>query len=171
MKDGDSSFIDEARSMTQRLSSMTSTEDGATMASSYDNSRQGRPSRGVESVASLGSGLAHHARSLVGSFACSGVNQRTGGVLATEIAEGGQDGRDMDYGYGRDPEWRDDRRRSNSMPRDSRNLPSHNRPMTNERVPRDQSFGTATRSSGLQQNNSSRSFRDNYSHSPQRVDI
>jgi hypothetical protein len=145
---------------------MTSIEDGATMASSYDNSRQGsRPSRGVESVASLGSGLAQHARSLVGSFACSGVNQRTGGVLATELAEGGDDGRDMDNGYGRDPEWRDDRRRSNSAPRNSRTMSAHNRP-TGERVPRDQSL----RTSGLQQNSNARSFRD-YSHSPQRVDI
>jgi hypothetical protein len=46
----------------------------------------GRP-RGVESVASLSSGLAQQARSLVGSFACTGINDRTGGVLRTELHE------------------------------------------------------------------------------------
>jgi hypothetical protein len=46
----------------------------------------GRP-RGVESVASLSSGLAQHARSLVGTFACNGMSERSGGVMRTELDE------------------------------------------------------------------------------------
>lgn len=54
----------------------------------------GRPEfqKGVESVASMGSNLAHHAKSLVGSFACATNNERTGqainGDLATEAWRG-----------------------------------------------------------------------------------
>jgi hypothetical protein len=44
-------------------------------------------STGPGSVASLGSGLAQQARSLVGSFACAGNNDRSGGVVAAEISE------------------------------------------------------------------------------------
>lgn len=54
---------------------------------SFETSGSGARPRGVESVASLSSGIAQHARSLVGSFACNGINDRTGGVLRTEIDE------------------------------------------------------------------------------------
>lgn len=43
-------------------------------------------SNGAGSVASLGSGLAQQARTLVGSFAC-GNNERTGGIVAAELSE------------------------------------------------------------------------------------
>jgi hypothetical protein len=42
--------------------------------------------KGVESVASMGSSLAQHAKTLVGSFACTGNNERTGQVLVSERA-------------------------------------------------------------------------------------
>lgn len=42
--------------------------------------------RSVESVASMGSNLAQHAKTLVGSFACAGNNERTGQVLVSERA-------------------------------------------------------------------------------------
>ena len=102
------SYLEEARNMSQRLSA---SDDDYT--SNIPRSASKVP-RGVESVASLGSGLAHHARSLVGSFACSGINERTGGVLASELAaERREDGNRPRYG---ENEWRD-RRRSNSAPR------------------------------------------------------
>lgn len=42
--------------------------------------------RGVESVASMGSNLAHHAKSLVGQFACTANNDRTGQVINADHA-------------------------------------------------------------------------------------
>mmetsp|Transcript_5166 Transcript_5166/g.10684 ORF Transcript_5166/g.10684 Transcript_5166/m.10684 type:complete len:137 (-) Transcript_5166:262-672(-) len=55
--------------------------------SSTFRSAAGRPEfkRASESVASMGSNLANHAKTLVGSFAC-GTNERAGQVLSTERA-------------------------------------------------------------------------------------
>jgi hypothetical protein len=87
------SMMQDARVISQRLSSKANghTEEDT----SFQTSSQGVPSfsrsRGVESVASLGSGLAQQARSLVGSFACAVPNERVNGLVASELAEGRQD--------------------------------------------------------------------------------
>lgn len=61
---------------------------GSLGASASFRSAVNRPEvkKGVESVASMGSSLAHHAKTLVGSFACAGNNERTGQVLVSERA-------------------------------------------------------------------------------------
>jgi hypothetical protein len=101
--------MEDSRTISQRLAARSAEDDGA---SGYSSTRGRDSVRRGESVASLGSGLAQHARSLVGSFACTGNNERTGSVLATELAEGRQDGQN---------EWRESRRRSNSAPRNNEN--------------------------------------------------
>jgi len=71
------------------VNTTSTTSDSFTydFANNASTTRPPKQSRGVESVASLGNSMAQHARSLVGSFACSGINERTGSVLATELAE------------------------------------------------------------------------------------
>ena len=150
--------MEDARSLSQRLSSR-SDEDPDHRPSFYDPNRTpGRGARsGVESVASLGSGLAQHARSLVGSFACSGINERSGGVLAAELAEGREDGRDDRYL--RDPEWRD-RRRGNGSPRSNgRSHSSHERTTDGTRYQNDLSY-SSSKSPTRPRNKTSRSFRE-----------
>eukprot|EP00339_Tiarina_fusa_P025972 CAMPEP_0117001472 /NCGR_PEP_ID=MMETSP0472-20121206/3464_1 /TAXON_ID=693140 ORGANISM="Tiarina fusus, Strain LIS" /NCGR_SAMPLE_ID=MMETSP0472 /ASSEMBLY_ACC=CAM_ASM_000603 /LENGTH=584 /DNA_ID=CAMNT_0004701499 /DNA_START=190 /DNA_END=1944 /DNA_ORIENTATION=- len=88
------SIMQDARALSQRLSSNAAS--GTQEEMSFQASSQGLPpsfsrSRGVESVASLGSGLAQQARTLVGNFACAVPNERSQGVVATELAEGRQD--------------------------------------------------------------------------------
>lgn len=60
----------------------------ASVRSSSFRSTTNRPEfkRATESVASMSSNLAAHAKTLVGSFACAGNNERTGQVLSTERA-------------------------------------------------------------------------------------
>jgi hypothetical protein len=107
LKDGPG-FLDDARNIAHRLAP----DDD--IHSAYAGSSRSTSRRGVESVASLGSGLAHHARSLVGSFTCAGINEHTGGVLASELAaERREDANRQRYDKN---EWRD-RRRSSSAPR------------------------------------------------------
>jgi hypothetical protein len=57
-------------------------------ANAFRSAKSSRPEfqKGVESVASMGSSLAQHAKTLVGSFACAGNNERTGQVLVSERA-------------------------------------------------------------------------------------
>lgn len=100
--------MDEARNMSQRLVShgTTDSEEKSTGLHSLNSNGQ-RTARGAESIASLGSSMAHHARTLVGQFNCTGVmNERMGPILASELAEG----RDSDS----DKEWRD-RRANNTL--------------------------------------------------------
>jgi hypothetical protein len=66
--------------------------------------------KGVESVASMGSSLAQHAKTLVGSFACAGNNERTGQVLVSERAT---------------EEWRDRRNAAREQEMSSSNNPSY----------------------------------------------
>jgi hypothetical protein len=98
--------MDEARST--RLSG---DEDGSTGFQSFGSAAQ-RTSKGAESIASLSS-MAHHARTLVGQFNCTGLNDRMGPILGTEMAEGREDGRGSAQRYG-DQEWRDRRPNADS---------------------------------------------------------
>ena len=92
------SMMHEARMVSQRLAANMGAQSGhhdesvSFQSGGTGDISGGYPrSRGVESVASLGSGLAQQARTLVGSFACAGQNERSNGVLATELSEGRQD--------------------------------------------------------------------------------
>ena len=90
-------MMQEARMVSQRLAANMGNQSGrpddsmSFQSGGTGDMSGGYPrSRGVESVASLGSGLAQQARTLVGSFACAGPNERSNGVLATELSEGPQ---------------------------------------------------------------------------------
>mmetsp|Transcript_6674 Transcript_6674/g.13687 ORF Transcript_6674/g.13687 Transcript_6674/m.13687 type:complete len:546 (+) Transcript_6674:314-1951(+) len=98
IKDGkEVSLMEDARSiMSQKFSQTLSMNDSSgdlrqesdsIGRSSTFRSAAGRPEfkRASESVASMGSNLANHAKTLVGSFAC-GTNERAGQVLSTERA-------------------------------------------------------------------------------------
>ncbi|KAG7363260.1 hypothetical protein IV203_026620 [Nitzschia inconspicua] len=94
-KDGkETSLMDDARNamskFPQRMKEEYESQDGlgSLGASGSFRSAKTRPEfqKGVESVASMGSSLAHHAKTLVGSFACAGNNERTGQVLVSERA-------------------------------------------------------------------------------------
>lgn len=96
VKDGkETSLMDEARDamsrLPQRMNKDFESQDGLGSlgaASASFRSAKARPEfqKGVESVASMGSSLAQHAKTLVGSFACAGNNERTGQVLVSERA-------------------------------------------------------------------------------------
>lgn len=123
------------------------------------------------SHASLGSGLANHARSIVGSFSCAGGNQRSGGIVAQELAEG-RDAEIRDMAFRHDSGMRDRRRTS-----DSKRSGSHKINMSySDRSFSEYSQSTGARrtpqsvASGSTRSKSSRSFRE-YSRSPQRVDF
>jgi len=85
-----------------------------TVRSSSFRSTTSRPEfkRATESVASMSSNLAAHAKTLVGSFACAGNNERTGQVLSTERAT---------------EEWRDRRVDTNSQQKEQQSRPQHHR--------------------------------------------
>lgn len=87
--------MDEARSMSQRLMAQNGEEEGGGVGGSASFMSPGMPGdlpRRAESIASLGSSMAHHARTLVGQFHCASLNERNGSVVATEMAaEGRQD--------------------------------------------------------------------------------
>lgn len=87
--------MEEARTMmSQRFAPNSAEEEGAPSSlggqskSASFRAAASRPEfqKGVESVASMGSNLAQHAKTLVGSFACAGSNERTGQVLVSERA-------------------------------------------------------------------------------------
>lgn len=76
---GESSIMDDARSISQNLHSKSMQEDAGSTSSSFNQSFSKHP--GVESVVSMGSNLGKQARSLVGSFACgSAINEPNGQV-------------------------------------------------------------------------------------------
>ncbi len=97
--------MDEARSVSQQLRGID--EDSAGFHSSNSNVPR---TRGGESIASLGSSMAQHARTLVGQFNCAGLNERSGPVVASEATEGREDG----YQRHGDTEWRDRRPNADS---------------------------------------------------------
>merc|ERR1711865_1343885 len=68
--------------------------------------------RATESVVSMSSNLAAHAKTLVGSFACAGNNERAGQVLSTERAT---------------EEWRDRRVDTNNKQKEQQSRPQHHR--------------------------------------------
>jgi hypothetical protein len=103
LKEG-GAYMDEARN-TSLPSRGTGEEDGSTGFQSFNSATQ--RVRGAESIASLSNSMAHHARTLVGQFNCTGMNDRMGPILATEMAEGREDGRSAQR-HG-DQEWRDRR--------------------------------------------------------------
>lgn len=86
----------------------------STVRSSSFRSTTSRPEfkRATESVASMSSNLAAHAKTLVGSFACAGNNERTGQVLSTERAT---------------EEWRDRRVDTNNKQKEQESRPQHHR--------------------------------------------
>lgn len=90
------SFMEEARNMSQRLVSGKSEQEDEHSMSFMSQKSGGDRAKRAESIASLGSSMAHHARTLVGQFACAGMNEHTGTVLATELAEG--NGQTRQYG-------------------------------------------------------------------------
>jgi hypothetical protein len=99
LKDGkEVSLMEDARSMmskqfSQSLSMNDSSSDlrqeqDTTLGSSSFRSTTSRPEfkRASESVASMGSNLAAHAKTLVGSFACGNERAAAGQVLSSERA-------------------------------------------------------------------------------------
>lgn len=80
--------------------------DASTVQSSSFRSATSRPEfkRATESVASMSSNLAAHAKTLVGSFACAGNNERTGQVLSTERATEEWRGRRVNAGQQKEEE-------------------------------------------------------------------
>ena len=92
--------MEDARSMMSQKFSQRSTIDSDLDNSNFSNlggnsMRSGsfrvpgsRPEfqKSVESVASMGSNLAHHAKSLVGSIACASNNERTGQTINADHA-------------------------------------------------------------------------------------
>jgi hypothetical protein len=105
--------MEEARSaMAKFPQTMNEDQDtlGSLGASASFRSAANRPEikKGVESVASMGSSLAQHAKTLVGSFACAGNNERTGQVLVSERAT---------------EEWRGRRNAAAAATRDNSQLP------------------------------------------------
>lgn len=109
----DGNLMSEARAtMSQRLGAQQFEEGDKSSNFQPMNIGRGRPRGGAESIASLGSSMAQHARTLVDQFACTTLNDRTGPVLATELAEGREDsGRAAGQRYG-EQEWRE-RRQNN----------------------------------------------------------
>jgi len=75
--------MEQARSVASRFNEHRNDES----ANRTFESLQSVKSNGAGSVASLGSGLAQQARSLVGSFACAGNSERSGGIVAAELSE------------------------------------------------------------------------------------
>ena len=118
LKDG-GALMDDARAMSSGLSA-GDLEDSRSSGVPRKGSGIDRARSGVESVASLGSGLANHARSLVGSFACSGINERTGGILASELAaerreDAGNEWRDRRRSFGANRNFSEQRHDNNAM--------------------------------------------------------
>jgi len=156
MKDGkETSLMEEARTAMSNKFPPKADEQypgqdglGSLRRSSSFRSAGSRPEfqKGVESVASMGSSLAHHAKTLVGSFACAGNNERTGQVLVSErVTE----------------EWRDRRNAAHAV--------SISTTTTNERLPR----GLEMSGSNPSFASSSRSYREttNGANVPRHVDV
>jgi hypothetical protein len=110
----------------------------ASVRSSSFRSTTNRPEfkRATESVASMSSNLAAHAKTLVGSFACAGNNERTGQVLSTERAT---------------EEWRG--RRVNAG--------QHKEEQQQQSAPEQQHRGLEMSQSSQSQSQHSRSYREN----------
>jgi hypothetical protein len=90
-------FMDQARSINQRMGESRSTTEGSDINNLYGSMRSGNR---AGSVASIGSGLAQQAKTIVNSmkgFDCNAVNERNGPVVASEL-----DGDEMRYEGGRD---------------------------------------------------------------------
>ena len=178
------SYLEHARSalasQQQRMNlSMGHSEDDRSGYGGYSSVRA--PASRAGSHVSLSSGLANHARSIVGSFACAGGNgnQRAGNGVATQELAENRDAEISAMAYGRhDSGMRDrDRRRTNDSRRNSGGpslrMSYSDRSFTSET----QSQSTAAHrrtphsvASGSTRSKSSRSFRE-YSRSPQRVDF
>lgn len=158
---GAPTYLDHARSalasQQQRVNSTLEEDDKYGYSSIRPNaSRAG-------SQVSLGSGLANHARSIVGSFACAGGNKRSGGVVAQELAEN------------RDAEIREMAfRRSSSGVRDRDRRRANDKRNSGQSMSLSSSFSSETQSqstaphrrtphsvaSGSTRSKSSRSFRE-----------
>ena len=110
--------MDEARNASQQLRG----NDDEGLQSSSSNMNTQRPRR-AESIASLGSSMAQHARTLVGQFNCAGLNERSGPILDTELMEGREDGHQR---YG-DKEWRDRRPNADSAKKAFAAVPRNHR--------------------------------------------
>lgn len=170
-----SSYLDHARSALASQQQRAKSEEDESYG--YANNIKSTASR-AGSHASIGSGLANHARTIVGSFSCAGGNARSGGVVEQELAENRDaEIREMafrhDSGGMRDRERRrhGDRRSSGQ----SLSMSYSDRSFSASEA-QSQSTGGQNRStphsvaSGSTRSKSSRSFRE-YSRSPQRVDF
>lgn len=163
------SYLDHARSAlaSQQQRINTNSEEDDTFGG-FQSIRSSASKAG--SHASLGSGLANHARSIVGSFSCTGSNNiaRTSGVGAQELAEN-RDAEIREMAFRHDSGMRDRRRATNN---EKRNVGGNqNIKMTYS----DRSYSTDTQSqqsggyqrrtphsvaSGSTRSKSSRSFRE-----------
>jgi len=153
-----STYLDHARSalasQQQRVGS-TLDEDDATHGYSIRSSA----SRAGSQV-SLGSGLANHARNIVGSFACAGNNMRSGGVVAQEMAEN-RDAEIREMAFRRDPGMRDRRRQSDKRNSGSGISMSYSdRSDTHSQSTAGQRRTPHSVASGSTRSKSSRSFRE-----------
>lgn len=170
-----STYLDHARSalasQQQRVRDEEDTYAGYSVRSSA--------SRAGSHAGSLGSGLANHARSIVGSFACAGGNLRSGGAVAQELAEHRDaEIREMAFRHdsgSRDRDRRGGRRQSGnqsiSQSYSDRSFSSESQSQTPRGQPRINTNHTPhSVASGSVRSKSSRSFRE-YSRSPQRVDF
>ena len=79
-------YLEQARSAASKWTN-ESREGEDDFMGGYEGSKTRSSNTG--SVASLGSGLAQQARTLVGSFSCAGMNERSG-VLQAELSENGR---------------------------------------------------------------------------------
>lgn len=144
-------YMDQARAFSHKLGENRSEDHDGNMYGHIKSATNGRSG----SVASLSSGLAMHAKTIVNSmkdFNCNAVNERNGPMVASEMS--GSPG--MRY------EGRDRRPRTggtNSSKAYSRSPQRHTG-----------GGGSSNRPRSSSRNKSSRSFRE-YSRSPQRVDV
>lgn len=79
-------YMEHARSLSSKWSNdRHGVDDEINMNMTFDTA--GSRSRTAESVVSIGSGLAQSARQIVGSFNCTGLNDRSGPVVASAALE------------------------------------------------------------------------------------
>jgi hypothetical protein len=167
------SYLDNARSALASQQQRANSEEDA----SYGHSNIKSTASRAGSHVSIGSGLANHARTIVGSFSCAGGNARSGGVVAQELAEN-RNAEIREMAFRHDTGMRDRERRRHGDKRSSgQSLSmSYSDRSFSASEAHSQSTGGQNRStphsvaSGSTRSKSSRSFRE-YSRSPQRVDF
>jgi len=102
-------YLDQARSLSSKWGNSSDKQQNADEAAgvnmnmtfdSYGSRNNNNTSgKGPGSVVSISSGLAQSARQIVGSFNCSGMNDRSGTVVASELASGQQQQQDISHSF------------------------------------------------------------------------